>query len=157
MSMIQKGLFFCPKWIPSLGKLPVQLVLSLTVELSSQTFYDILDPCWEFMIDSKVCGMGYFWSETLLLYWCFSVLILLGLAQFVLPFLGWLCPALWEWVILLLKMVWSFLKSSFLYTDIVYLSQVYPQLYCLKACFTSNKSVVTCYSTWTLLLCWLLV
>lgn len=48
-------LFFFPKWIFSLGKLPMQLVLSQTVQLSSQICY-ILDPCWEFMGDSKVCG-----------------------------------------------------------------------------------------------------
>lgn len=37
----------------------MQLVLSQTVELSSQAFYNILDPCWEFMVDSKVCGVGH--------------------------------------------------------------------------------------------------
>lgn len=88
------------------------LVLSRTVELSSWTFYDILDPCWEFMIDSKFFGGGQIWSETVLLYWCSPVLILLGLAQFVLPFLGWLCPAPWEWIILFLEMVLSFLKYA---------------------------------------------
>lgn len=163
-SMIQKWLIFCPKWIFCLGKLPMPLVLSQTVELSSQTLCDILDPCWEFVVELYHGWLQSLWCGSSLKRDCYSTGApphTSGISSVCSPIsgmvvscpLGMSYPAPWDGSVLL-----EICQSS-------------SHWYCI--CLTSISTVVLlinllhywqlcsnllhCIDTWMLLLCWLLV